>query len=503
VESGPGSGSSPESDAAVDDELTPKSGSRIAVTGIVADGEILDVRTVEDKQRSVGCSVVNGEDGVLRCLPPQGDVVFRDAACTDPLLRGAPSNGVCPSVAGPEYTAYAPAVACPGSKVTVLRVGPLADTPSKIFKLDPDTGACVDDQTLMFTDYYATSPSPASDWVSFERDLVKVTPELGVEMWIGQDGSRIPGTYRLLAGDVACEPLGSSGNPTANEPNHCIPSNRAHEASYYLDSACTNFVTVGQHSCDPPTISERHADTMTCTQRYFELAKAVDPASLYWRIPGELMGQSPDMAPCEQANAFFLANSSYYPIGAEIDVARYPEMRLAPEGTGRIRPWYWESGGRRLLPTPHADSVAQDAQLGKSCYAVTFADGKMRCASAIGPLDGYFFADAACTRPLYEFQGFTAAPCSPLGPTKVDWVQNGDAPEPICGGGSGVSTLRPVLREHQGSIYRRDPVQDDGHCRLFPPSEYPVAPGRTFQFYDVGDPVDPSTVFAEVTAADL
>src|SRR2546423_1213155 len=75
-------------DAATDYDLTPKSGSRITVNGIVADGEILDVRTVEDKQRGIGCGVVNGADGVMRCLPSQDDVVFRDAACTDALLRG-------------------------------------------------------------------------------------------------------------------------------------------------------------------------------------------------------------------------------------------------------------------------------------------------------------------------------------------------------------------------------------------------------------------------------
>ena len=469
--------------------LIPKSGSRIEVTGVVAGDQILGMGGVVDKQHATSCAVQQAADGIPRCLPQGGDIVFADAACTKPLFH-VQGGSTCPPEV-PAYAVYASGSLCPSIKLNVVQVGPLYSDPSvqTNYAYDSDTGSCTV-PIHGFDSYYATAPSPASDWVAFERKLVQVSDELGVEVWQGQDGSRIPGSFRLLPSDVACEPLGPLGSPSAMLPNHCIPRDRAYDIGvFYADSACTNVVSVAQSlTCDRPTITQAIPDPSTCTAgHYFQIDRQVSLDSLY-----SDMGQTPDQTSCHPLTLPSVPPGTRgYVRGPEIDVGRYPAMQLVAEGTGRIQPLYWESNGRKFQLAGAGDAF--DLQLGTSCSPTKFADRKTRCVPPMGSLDAPIYGDAACTVPLYA-PLTPPAPCSTPPPAWVAQPSNAS----VCGASS-IGPVRSVTGAHHGKVYGQ--VTPTGTCTPVDPSTDPTQLSSVV--YDVGDAVDPSKVFAEVTETDL
>lgn len=494
-------------------QIQPKSGSAVAVIGWVSDGTALGVKEYHDRRHDVRCHLGLADDGVERCLPNTvGEIDFLDAACQHPVLA---NDDVCAGEpTGYKEYANAADTSC-NKRVHILQVGARTDPPSQLFTIDSTTGNCVANTgNYSGFAFYALAPVPASDWVAYKRSVTRVTSQLGVETFTGDDGSRIDGTLRLLPGDIECEPLASDGNSSTVAPNRCIPTARVNEATYYTDTACGIAVTAGT-PCDAPVIGQRIAQADGCpTQSYFELGSAVPPAKLFWKLNGELKGLTPEQSPCDPAAPSLLAGGIYNQIGADIDVTRYPLIEAKPEGTGRVQALFWESEG---VPLERVDGVVgNDAPAGQQCSLNQFGDGN-RCAFSLGSIGDFaglgedFYGDTACTRPLYSTPDTPLPDCGNPIP-KPQWVQDSHVVQraigtnnDTCTTTAGNEAVRPVLGEHTGPVYVGG--GSSNQCVVLNPADLPIA-GNTgqpekFRFYDLGDPLDAGNLFAPITMSEL
>jgi hypothetical protein len=485
------------------------SGTGVAVIGWVSDGTTLGVKEYHDRRHDVPCRLGLAEDGVERCLPStSGEVVFLDAACQDPVLLNSDSCSGEPT--GYKQYEYAAGASCKAG-VRVVQIGARTDPPPHWFTIDLTTGNCVGSTQGTFgRTFYDLSPVPASDWVAYKRTVTRVTSKLGVETFTGEDGSRIDGTLRLLPGDIECEPLASDGNPSTVAPNRCIPTARVHEAVYYTDSACGTPVTGGT-PCDAPVIGERTTQANGCpAASYFDLGSAIPPAKLFWKLPDEVKGLTPEQSACVPANPSVLASGVYNQIGGDIDVTRYPLIEAKPEGTGRVQALFWVSDG---IPLAQVEgTIGNDAPANQQCSLSQFGDSDNRCAFSLGGVwpGNKYYADAACMRPLF-WMDVTLPSCESSTVTPrwvqeyhtVDQTVNGAA----CSTSEADQRVRPVLGEHKGQVYVMDSDTVNGSCTLLNPADLPLVgnPGQPEKllFYDLGDPVDPGTLFAPITASEL
>src|SRR5262249_48163655 len=99
-------------------------------------------------------------------------------------------------------------------------------------------------------------------------------------------------------------------------------------------------------------------------------------------------------------------------------------------------------------------------------------------------------ADAKCTLPLFAFDP-TGGGCD-TNAQKPKWLVPISLTIGGCGSTDRLNPLRPVLDLHRGVTYR---IGNSGACVV---AEQPGVPAA-YQIYDLGDPVDPASVFTEVT----
>jgi hypothetical protein len=222
-------------------------------------------------------------------------------------------------------------------------------------------------------------------------------------------------------------------------------------------------------------------------------------------------GLTPEQAACVPANPSVLASGVYNQIGADIDVMRYPLIEAKPAGTGRVQALFWESDG---VPLEYVSgTIGNDAPAGQHCSLNQFGDGNDRCAFSLGAnYDQEYYADTTCTRPLYWMDA-RSPDCGNDPITKPQWVQalhtvfqptmsNGET----CVTQASDETVRPVLGEHAGPVYVKGSTSIDS-CTVLNPADLPLVgdPGQPEKplFYDLGDPVDPATLFAPITTSEL
>ncbi|HEX7672421.1 MAG TPA: hypothetical protein VF395_22660, partial [Polyangiaceae bacterium] len=186
-----------------EDLIGPRSGAVVEVKGIAADGYAAVVRTVRDRIHGVDCSVIAARDGTMRCFPHGPyEVRYTDANCQTPVTLGHSNGGQCDSTS--KYATENLALQCPAQGSALFAVGKPVATPAQSFYRS--VFGCVAVTTPPTPDdlYFEATPSPPTDWVSFEHHVKNVTSRLGVGYWLGKDGSRLIDSAWLLKDNAPC-----------------------------------------------------------------------------------------------------------------------------------------------------------------------------------------------------------------------------------------------------------------------------------------------------------
>ena len=506
---------SPETDGAtatVSEAVTPapRSGTQVEVTAYFAAGQPLAVKDIRDKTHDVSCQIGLAEDGNQRCLPLPGGVVYRDAHCTDAVVVQDRNQGLmCPAAALPKILAYQLGLACPAPALHVASPGASVPKPDTVYEWN--SGLCSATQSHDESNFFEVIPRPPGDWVSYQRTVTTITPSLGIETWNGEDGSRFAGHVLLLPSQDPCTPIDPASLDTivGSGVNRCIPTARQYEATgaLFSDPTCAGDAVTLTPDCQPLLLSVLNvSDGTQCgglKMPFFDVGKVVPNSGVY----------TDQLGPCRVAESI-LGGFTSYARGTPVDVTRYPALELVPHGEGPVQALVWESGGKMIgIDGPPTNAFAVDAKSGAGCASVAFDDGFSRCVPLLEGIVPEGFADPSCMQPLY----LQPADIRGCGASEVPmWIYAGSASVVTSCGTTSPPHLdphaRPVLGQHTGPVYTTNPMYaaDSNACSRFDIARFPFGPDAgsagslgIAAFYDLGAPVDTSTLFTAITTGPL
>jgi hypothetical protein len=500
----------------VDPEML-RSGSRIRVRGVVSDGELLQVVGLHDALHDVDCSIQTADDGVSRCLPISNARVdvFSDANCTRPLMSAEPGGPPCWAAASPPAYAYWQSPnSCPTSGTHLVTPGEQTQPPAQVYDTASGTGQCEPTTSTATTSstagtptFYVANPSPASDWVAFQKTIKPLTSQLGLIQWIGSDGSRFIGDTVLLSNGEPCGPANPYPVPVLGGVNalhsgapgalsRCIPKNTLafYVGSYFSDAACATPVVIAPACQAPSLLAVVSASNDPCSYgndvSYFNVGDIVPNSSLY--APLEVTS-GPE--PCTSATGQ-LEGMVAYTKGAPVDPTTYPAMQLVLAGSGRVRHEEWQSEGVSISDAGHWT----DAATGQFVEAAAFPGGVRRGVFSTSLEPDKFFSDAACKNRLVV--GTSSSDVCGPSEELPRWVALPVPPATCDAGPSYESSVRLVGAKYTGKVYTSNSglnVENNGGCSEYVPSKNVM----TYEFYTLGDPVPASSVFAEIATVDL
>jgi hypothetical protein len=498
----------------VDPDLL-RSGSRIHVQVHVADGDFIGVQGLHDTLKDVDCYIQLADDGVSRCLPggtspAVTSLVYTDAGCTQPLLRVEPGSAPCygPPVPPPYVVSSTPSSCNKSPKSSIFTPGAQVDPPAQLYDTANATGTCQPSTVALVgssgvaASIYALNPSPASDWVAFQKTTKPLTSRLGIVQWSGSDGTLTVGDTVLLSNDAPCSPFVGRSVPEPAAVTTCIPSNIQYitNGEYFSDSTCTAGVAVVPDCQAPELLFEWASITDSCgngTPSYF-LPGEILSSTVYTTLPPSPQSQSTSCSPAGK-------EVKAYAKGAPVDPSSYPPMQMVLTGTGRVRHYEWQSEGVSISST----SNWVDAATGASVTAQSFADGVTLGAFSTTTTDK-FFSDPGCkTWLLDEYSDDYTSQNLCTTPPTARWVAFAALPTPatLCdqqNGSTYQSSVRPVLGKHTGKVYTLDPdinLEMNGACSEYVPSK--TKSNGIYDFYDLGNPIPARSLFAEIKTVDL
>jgi hypothetical protein len=342
-----------------DAEVAYRDGSRLVSEWLVTDdGTRVPQGTVHDLARGEICYMQTWSDGVTRCTPFRGFIVYSDPACSQPAIIDADA---APGALAFEYL-------------------PTSCGPSRAFAI----GA----QTTTTTWYSPTAigcqgPFTASnplnelgaqaDPDAFERlDAIDADGgRLGSRYYQARDGFRAPWA-------VYDHELATTCNP---QDTACQPSSIS--SPLYTDAQCTQKVAITYPSpCSQDTVYDQDDDP-ACPghYRYYRLGGEVTPAKLYQLDTSA--GTCTAAAPSDGAQ--------YHVIADEVTPAQLTRAQALASGK-RLQPIYAQGDGVAVLTGRYYDSEVE-----VDCTFGLATDRTTRCLPS-GPQYQSWFSDAACTK---------------------------------------------------------------------------------------------------------
>jgi hypothetical protein len=378
-----------ESDEASDGEpsggtqIEPTSGSRLEVHSW-SDGQVRLFDTMFDSELDVPCRFQVAADGEQRCLPTQEPgtdfvtVVFADAACQEAV---AYASATCNEVQS--YAVDTPrAGRCDEEGPIVYRVGSKVAAPEMVFGWLPD-GSCGETLVQGEPQFYELAGVAPSEFVSAEIEVIDRDDELGVEMFVGSDGSRVPSGLHDVARGSLCWPV--SMGPSRE--GFCL-GNMAFAASAFSDAACSERVATN-YQCERSDVilAFEQNESAECVERvFYEVGEEVPSSSVYIEE-----GQGT----CRKDEA--PVSAKHYLLGQP----RSDLIEVTPthEGEGRLVLEQYSHDGTAISPS----GMLWDQELGVSCWVREFEGDHYCVPTAQGLSDGLnTFVDADCTRQIIE-----------------------------------------------------------------------------------------------------
>lgn len=345
-----------------------------------------------DSELGLTCQFLRSSDGEVRCLPAaalgysayrEPTVAFADPECTREL--GFVIDGAKFWVGYP-----LPGEPCDEPRFPVRNVGALVPAEASQYRVDPETGACVESRVLSALArgerHFLEDEAPA-EW--FERGKRAVASGAGRLRAIeirGDDGSFERVGIRDTELELDCY---------ANDGT-CMPLDAAFVAMPYVDETCTEHVVeyfsasaFRGADCLPPQLAYRYvADA--CGPRLI-------PHTLGERFEGALF--TDDGGPCGSYQGSTHAIRSFR-LGPELELGLEP-VSSQWLGQGRLRVLAeFSSDGARLDLAQRASM--KDATARSGCYARELCDGRLACEQT----ESYpLFADSRCSRAIYALRG--------------------------------------------------------------------------------------------------
>jgi hypothetical protein len=391
-----------------------RSGSRLrAVFIAAADGE-RQFQTFHDRELGVDCWF---QGDPPRCLPDVASTsLFRDAACSEPLLQVTPSTDVCTTL--PDWIGVVDPDGC-GGFTRIFARGP--ETALEVlFYVNPTTGECVSAPASQAFDYHAAGDElPLYGFVAGELRL-EGDARIQREVIAGTDGSRRPTGLRDRELDSRCW----------YELDTCVPE--FIWQAYSSDDLCSEPIGGwSDPACYPtPVFVGRYlaGDDDVFRPALQERGPSVTPAVLY-------TGTELACDPIEPNDG-----TTYYLPGAELGLDRLAALELVFAGEGRLQGVYLVSDdGLR-----HFDGSFYDHDLGAPCWPARVDDDHWRCLPSLPWVSTYLFADPACLQPIEVIDIAAGEPLVA-------------APESVQDGCDWITRLRAIGDElAPGSIYRLD-----------------------------------------------
>jgi hypothetical protein len=419
--------------------------------------------TLWDQEKNVQCRPQLATDGTMRCLPDAaGGVIFSDSLCKHPVVTPGPS--ACGDSLA-YYVDIASAGQCATGKTTVYTAGAPIDTPESVYPHNDVVCSLLDKTINVSGPFYEAVPFDPTGWVLFTDEVVPVTDELGVRVWIGADDSQLPHGLELLASKTPCDAYPSSPQDLPPSPTWCIPTLRARPGDGFPTDQCDGDQLAG--ACAPTDVIDAKGDL-------FETGAQVSP--IFFQNPnegGKCMTLPPLFTSAPNPSVF-------YRTGPLFQRDQYPTLALSRQGSGRVQAEYWTSGGKNLFVVSYVDTKYN----GERCTPTQLASGGTWCVvGAVSFAPGLLYnryADPECTRPVAIAAGrpigYTGEPLAlvyPSGHTCTSW---------------GLPTVHS-LAQYLGPTFE---FSSPGVCQ---PSQASY-PGE--QLLEPGPQIDPSVAYAEV-----
>jgi len=448
----------------------PSSGTRLTVVEPYSP----DSPLLWDEEKNILCSPRLATDGTRRCLPTLGfSVLFSDSLCRLAVITPDPD----PCGGSRKYYSDSDSAGqCATHVTTVYTAGSGIDTPQALYPHNAHPCSLLD-RTVQPSEgpYYEAVPSDPAEWVSFTEEVVPVTDQLAVTVWMGADGSRLPHGLRLLPSKTPCDAFPRPQEPAAPR-TWCVPTVRASPGDGFPTDQCTGERLAG--ACQQTDVIQL---SPTGRQPSDLLETGALVSTVYFQNPaegGKCMTLPPAWTSAPNASVF-------YQSGSPLPLERYPTLTLARQGSGRVQAQYWTSGGKNLFVDSYFDTT-----YGERCTPTRLSTGGTWCVpSAVAFIPGLsynLYGDPGCTRPLALADPSLSSPYPfalvyPAGHSCTSWSQ---------------PTLTSMV-EHRGSTFQIS----GGSCvpsespPPLPPPPFPTAP----QLYlEPGPPIDPADLLAAV-----
>lgn len=447
------------------DYLRPRSGSRLTVIEPYAP----DQPMLWDQEKGIQCRPQLATDGTMRCLPNFGNgVSFSDSACKHPVI-----NPVIDTCAGAAkyYIDGDFSGQCGSGNVSVYTAGARIDTPQALYPHNAYPCSLLDRSQPgdPSGNYYEAVPVDSTEWVSFKEEVLTITDELAVTVWVGADGSRLPHGFELLPSKKRCEPTPSLQDPPAPR-TWCIPKVRARFGDGFPTDQCTGDHLAG--ACEPTDVID---DYPYDTEGIFETGERV--TTVYFTNPnenGKCMTLPPGFTSAPNTSVF-------YRKGPPLTLDHYPTLSQTRQGSGRVQIDYLTSAGKNLRVESYFDT-----KYGQACTPTELSSGGTWCVPGAYQMTSgnlySFYADPACTRGLVDVGGpgrnpYLFALVYSAGHQCTAWA---------------TPTLHSVT-EYRGPIFQNSA----GQCAPMDPPTLPPLPISQL-YLEPGQPIDPSGVLATV-----
>jgi hypothetical protein len=330
------------------------------------------------------------------------------------------------------------------------------DPPSSVYSVNIE-GDCVANPPGT-GQYYEAIASPPTDWAAVDRRVFREAPAFGVEVWQGQDGSRIRGTSRLLPEDVECAPVRADGcaiplpwAPPLEDPSYCAPAHPGQVGPWSKEQSCssTGFVT-SMPKCDPQPFAFDYDDGIggeSCSEarRRFWRVGAPVTSGIWLNFFGKCTAWD-----CAEPDTVF------HERGTRVATTHFPRLDFVRSSAGALERLGWAPrGGESVLPSDRIGWSDAAAGIRRTCIPVTFADGTVLCAPPDSGFGGWkdttltsAYSDPACSSGS-KLDVFAVELRALRAPDVGTWI----VPDPALSCTNSGVAARQITAQHQGTVH--------------------------------------------------
>lgn len=411
--------------------VTHVSGKRLRARVLDAGGGAIKHVGWTDIERDEDCEIVLFDDGVWRCLPfatPRISDRFSDTQCTV-RVHVQPAADPAPTIlAGQDFV-------CDGDvRYQSYRVRG-ASAATTVFLQQPG-GDCIEDADTSPRTFYDVEAMVDDGIVAFTTELEERSADLGVEVYLGDDGSKALGRAYDPGREAPCNPIG-------DDDIVCVAVDAVGAPLHYSgDADCGTLgggFTCAASTCPAPSIVIQSGPEVpgACSSTFS--IHAAQPFTQAYSLEADGQCVEATFGPCR-----------YAPSGEEIPRTELPGLVGARVGTGRIVLAVLTAIDD---PRPVEELGFIDTETDRACRPDGFVDGVDRCVDAAAPIVNpgiRLFGDPACTTP---FVHDTVGPCATSTPP---YAIEMDQPDGLIVTAAPVKALYALASPHSGLVYRRD-----------------------------------------------